>query len=332
MKKVISITICISIILTLCSCSGGFKRFEKSYVDVFDTASNIVAYDISQKNFDERCDKLHKQLLRYNNLFDIYKSHKGVTSLKDVNDKAGKSPIKVDSDTIELLKFGKEVYDLTDGAVNICLGSVLQIWHKYREEGKRVPELAELKKAAEHCDINDLVIDEKTQTVYFKDKEMKLDVGAIAKGWAAQKAKLYAMENLWDGALINLGGNVTTYGTKPNNDMWNVQIENPDPKSDEPIKTLEVSGDSVVTSGDYQRYYEVDGKRYCHIISPDTLMPAESYSSVSVICNDSAIADALSTALFILPKDVGRKIADKNLAKVVWVDKDYTNEFYPPER
>ncbi|MBQ8981501.1 MAG: FAD:protein FMN transferase [Eubacterium sp.] len=323
MKRIIAITICISLTLTLCSCSRGLKRFEKSFMDVFDTASNIVAYDTDDNAFEAHYNELHGMLVKYNKMFDVYNSYSDITSLKDVNENAGKSPVKVDSEVIDLLKFGKEVYTLTDGAVNICLGSVLAIWHDYREEGKRLPDIKLLKNANAHTDINALVIDEKAQTVYFKDKDMKLDLGAIAKGWAAQKAADYAKAHLWDSALINLGGNVTTYGLKPDNTKWTVQIENPDPHEAEAIETMTITDQSVVTSGDYQRYYEVDGKRYCHIISPDTLMPADNFSSISVICDDSALADALSTALFILPQDKGKKIADRLKVKAVWVDKNF---------
>ena len=319
MKRLISIIICISLTLTLCSCGRGLKRFEKSFIDVFDTASNIVAYDSDQSAFDAKYDEFHALLVNYNNLFDIYESHDGVTSLKDVNDEAAEFPVKVDGATIELLLYGKDIYEKTDGAVNICMGAVLSIWHEYREEGKRVPKMSELKKAAEHCDIDDLIIDEEKSTVYFADSELKLDVGAIAKGYAAQKAKEYAQEKLWESALINLGGNITTYGAKPDGSQWNIQIENP--RGGDAIDTMQITDESVVTSGDYQRYYEVNGVRYCHIIDPDTLMPAENYASVTVICEDSALADALSTALFILPPDEGKKLTSRLKVKAVRVDK-----------
>ncbi len=324
MKRFTSIIICISLTLTLCSCGRGLKRFEKSFMDVFDTASSIVAYDTDEKAFEAHFEELHELLVQYNNLYDIYNSYEGVTSIKDINEKAGLSPVKADERIIELLKFGKKAYEISDGAVNICLGSVLSIWHEYREEGKRLPDMNELKKAHEHADINDLVIDDDNSTVFFADSEMKLDVGAIAKGFAAQKASEYAKENFWSSALINLGGNVTTFGIKPGGAKWVVQIENPDKNSSEALATIPVVDKSVVTSGDYQRYYEVDGKRYCHIIDEKTLMPADRYSSVSVICNDSALADALSTALFILPYDEGKKIVNSlDGVEAVWVDKEY---------
>lgn len=324
MKKVFSVIICISLTLTLCSCGRGLKRFEKTYSDVFDTISSVVAYDTDGDSFEKHCDELHKMLLKYNNLFDIYSSHDGITCLKDINEKAGKSPVKASPEIIDMLTFGKKAYKITGGTVNICMGSVLKIWHDYREEGTRVPEMSTLKKAAEHCDISDLVIDEKNSTVYFADSEMSLDVGAIAKGYAAQKAKEFAQENLWSSALINLGGNIATFGIKPGGAQWTVQIENPDPRATQALTTMGVVDKSVVTSGDYQRFYEVDGKRYCHIIDPKTLMPADNFSSVSIICEDSAIADALSTALFVLPKDEGEGILNSiEGAKAIWVGKDY---------
>ncbi|MBE6720119.1 MAG: FAD:protein FMN transferase, partial [Ruminococcaceae bacterium] len=263
MKRVISLTICISLTLTLCSCGRGLKRFEKTFIDAFDTVSTVVAYDTDSNTFERHCEMLHDELIEYNNLYDIYDSHKGVVSLKDINEKAADSPVKADKKTIDLLLFGKEVYGKTNGAVNICLGGVLEIWHEYREEGKQLPDMTLLKDAAKHTDINDLVIDGAAQTVSFADSKLKLDVGAIAKGYAAQKLKEYASANLWESAMLNLGGNVTAWGLKPDGSKWNIQIENPDPDSATEVDTLTLTDTSVVTSGDYQRYYEVDGVKYC---------------------------------------------------------------------
>ncbi|MBR3148942.1 MAG: FAD:protein FMN transferase [Eubacterium sp.] len=324
MKKLISFILCIAFTLTLCSCGRGLKRFEKSFFDCFDTVSNVVVYDESEKAFEEKYALFHEKADYYSRLFDIYKYDDELVSLKYVNDHAAEAPVKVEKEIIELLKYGKEVYDISGGTVNICMGSVLKIWHEYREEGTRVPETSLLEAANKHTDINALVINETDCTVYFSDSDLSLDVGAIAKGYAAKELTEYAKSELWSSALINLGGNVSTYGMKPDGSKWNVQLENPDENSSEPIKTLSVTDKAVVTSGNYQRYYEVDGKRYCHIIDPKTLMPADEFASVSVICDDSALADALSTALFIMPLDEGRKLINSlGNAEAVWVDKNY---------
>lgn len=321
MKRLISIIICISLTLTLCSCGRGLKRFEKSFLDVFDTASTVIAYDTDAQSFEKHYTVFHNMLMRYHNLFDIYASHDGMVSLKDVNEKAARAPVKVDASLFRLLAYGKEVYTLTNGAVNICMGSVLAVWHTYREEGTRLPDEALLREAAKHCDIDDMILDSENATVFFKDSEMSLDVGAIAKGYAAQQMMKIAGERFgWDSMLLNLGGNISTSGLKPDGTKWNVQIENP--RGGAALDTLSVTDTAVVTSGDYQRYYEVNGKRYCHIIDPQTLLPAEHFTSVSIICEDAALADALSTALFILPLDEGKKIADRLGVKAVWADKN----------
>ncbi|MBQ7203112.1 MAG: FAD:protein FMN transferase [Eubacterium sp.] len=323
MKKFISITLCILLTITLCSCSRGFERFNKSYTDLFDTVCSVVAYDSDQKSFDKHSEALYNELDSYNKLYDIYNSYDDLVNIKYINENAAKAPVKADKKIIDLLLFSKEMYELTEGAVNICLGSVLQIWHSYREEGKALPKESELKDASKHCDIDDLIINKKASTVYFNDKKMQLDVGAIAKGYAAEQAKAFAKE-FWSSALINLGGNVTTWGVKPGGARWIVEIENPDRSATEALRTVDVVDSSVVTSGDYQRYYEVDGKRYCHIIDEKTLYPADGFSGVTVIYEDSAVADALSTALFILPIEEGKKIINSlKYARAVWVDKDY---------
>ena len=142
---------------------------------------------------------------------------------------------------------------------------------------------------------------------------MKIDVGAIAKGWVAREICNWAKENLWNSAMLSLGGNICTFGFKNNDGStpWNVQIESPDKNDKNGAAIVKVHDKSVVTSGDYQRYFEVDGKRYCHIINPDTLYPAEYVRSVSVICDDSALADALSTTLFNMPIEDGKALIEK---------------------
>ena len=243
---------------------------------------------------------------------------------KTLNDKAKNAPVEVDERIISLLEYGKEVYEISGGKTNICFGAVLSIWHTAQEK-KALPQNSRLKEAARHTDINNLVIDKENKTVYFADKDLKIDVGAIAKGWVAREICNWAKENLWNSAMLSLGGNICTFGFKNNDGStpWNVQIESPDKNDKNGAAIVKVHDKSVVTSGDYQRYFEVDGKRYCHIINPDTLYPAEYVRSVSVICDDSALADALSTTLFNMPIEDGKALIEKtDGCEAVWVDKE----------
>lgn len=327
MKKLISIILILVLSAVCCSCGVPLnnQRFSKTFDGLFDTVSTITAYDNSQNEFEEHYKLFYDCLTEYHQLYDIYGEYDGINNLKTLNDKAGETPVEVDGKIIDLLEYGKEVYALSNGKTNICFGSVLSLWHE-AQETKNLPDESKLKEAAKHTDINNLIIDEENSTVFFADSELKLDVGAIAKGYVAREVCSWAQVILWDSAMLSLGGNICTFGYK-NNDgktKWNVEIENPQQSAKEGVAIVQVNDKSVVTSGDYQRYFEKDGKRYCHIINPDTLYPSEYMASVSVICNDSALADALSTTLFNMSIEDGKALIEKtDGCEAVWVDKDY---------
>jgi thiamine biosynthesis lipoprotein len=183
-----------------------------------------------------------------------------------------------------------------------------------------------LEAAAKHTDIGALVIDKEQGTVQITDPEMTLDVGAIAKGYAVEMAAQMLEARGITGYVINVGGNIRTVGTKGDGSKWLAGIENPDASSDEPyIAYVELSGESIVTSGSYQRYYLVNGQRYHHIIDRETLMPATGFLSVSVICKSSAQADALSTALFCMSPDEGLALVESLPdVEALWVSTDGT--------
>lgn len=338
MKKVICILLSAAIMLSLSACSGNNKkeRYTSSFLDLFDTASTVIAYDDNQESFDKHFEQFHNALEEYDKLYDIYNSYDGIVNLNTVNNTAKDGPVKVDSRIIDLLEYCRYAYELSNGRTNICFGSVLKLWHNSREdashnpENASLPDINELKKASGHTDFDCLVIDRDNSTVYFSDPELQLDVGAVAKGYAVREITKWARENLWSDAAISIGGNVSTYGYK-NSDgktLWNIGIENPNKAAGDYLLNVSITDLSVVTSGDYQRYFTVDGKKYCHIINPETLMPAEYVASVSVICSDSALGDALSTTLFNMPVDEGIKLVDSmENVEAVWVDKDYNKTF-----
>lgn len=339
MKKLISVVLALIMTFSFCACSLQKQKYEKytaSFLDLFDTASTIIAYDISQESFDKNYERFYNELERYDHLYDIYGEYDGITNLCTVNRLASKEPVKVDNDIIELLKFGKSVYEQSGGKTNICFGTVLELWHNERELAKEYPEQAnlpnadELKKANEHTNIDDLIIDEESSTVFFNDENMRLDVGAIAKGYAVARVTEFAKENLWVSAAISIGGNVTTYGYK-NNDgttLWKIGIESPMDNAEDYSETVSITDLSVVTSGDYQRYFYVGDKKYCHIINPDTLMPSEYMASVSVLCEDSGLGDALSTTLFNMSIDEGKEYVEGlDGVEALWVDKQYNKTY-----
>ena len=298
------------------------KVYEASFLTLFDTVTVVKGTAESQEAFSQVAQLVHDELERYHQLFDVYHAYEGMNNLKTVNDQAGIAPVKVDAAIIDLLKDCRSYYDLTGGRVNVAMGSVLLLWHEARNEGlndpanAKLPDMEKLNAAAEHTNMDCILIDEAASTVYISDPNVRLDVGAVAKGWAAQRVTEQLPKNI----LLSVGGNVCATGPKYTDTPWVIGVQDPAAFGDSYVHTLYVSGGSYVTSGDYQRTYTVDGKAYHHIIDPDTLMPSRYWRSVTIVCDDSGLADALSTALFVLPQAEGQALLDECGAMAMWVD------------
>lgn len=312
------------------------ERYQKSVLEYFDTVSQLIGYDVSEETFDENAAAFIQLIEDYHKLTDIYHSYEGINNVRTINKNAGIEPVAVDERLIDLLEFSKQMYSETDGLCNIAMGSVLSIWHKYREQGiddpenAQLPPMEDLRTAAQHCDINDIIIDREAGTVFLADPEMLLDLGAVAKGYTVERAaELLSERGVKSGYTINIGGNVRTIGKKGDGTDWAAGIQNPDTGSDAPyIIRITATDKAVVTSGNYQRFYYVDGVRYHHIIHPETLMPANYFDAVSVVSSDSGRADALSTALYNMPVDEGRALVEAlDNTEAIWVHSDGSYEY-----
>ena len=323
MKRFVSAAVLLCLLLGGCA---GAKQEKKqhtaTFLTLFDTVTTVVGRADSEAQFKEKAQKVHDALLEYHQLVDIYNDYEGIHNLKTVNDAAGFGPVQVDSRIIWLLSECKKVFGTTGGKVNVAMGSVLKLWHDARSDGindpvnAKLPDRSALESAAEHTDLDAVVIDDAASTVFITDPRLRLDVGAIAKGWAVQQVA----EKMPAGLLISVGGNVCATGPKDESGTpWVVGVQDP-AGGDSYLHTLYVTKGSVVTSGDYQRTYMVDGKLYHHIIDPVTLYPSEYWRSVTVVCDHSGWADALSTALFLLPLEEGQELLAQFDAKAMWVN------------
>lgn len=317
MKKLTSILLaCIMAVATMTGCSPKYEKFTDIMIteNYFNTVISVVSYHTSQESFDGMVEYIDSEMDRLNKLYDIYHTYPGMNNIKTINDNAGKAPVQVDQDIIDLLLFAKEWHDKSGGRLNIAMGSVLKVWHDLREDYDNqdeveVPDIELLKQKAEHIDINCLEIDDENNTVYLTDPEMRLDVGAVAKGYATEII-CDALAEKYDNFIISAGGNVRAHGSpKDDRERWGVAIENP--MVDENWQMIGGNIDmayyntdmSLVCSGGYQRYMVIDGKRYHHLVDPSTLFPEEVYRGVSILCEDSGVADALSTTLFLMSPD-----------------------------
>jgi len=305
--------------MNFAACSGPKKvRYEAEFLVLFDTVTKVVAYTSSKEEFNKYSQLIYDSLKEYHELYDIYNDYDGINNIKTINDNAGIKPVKVDKKIIDLLIFSKKGYKNTNGKMNIAFGSVLEIWHDYRTEGNddpenaKLPPMDKLEAAKKHTDINKVIIDEVESTVFLSDPKMSLDVGAVGKGYATEQVSQIAMKNGLTSGLISVGGNVRTIGNKgESRELWNIGIQNPNKDANESmLKVAYLKDLSLVTSGDYERYYTVDGKNYHHIIDPETLFPAGYFTAVTIICKDSGFADVLSTAVFNMPFEQGLKFID----------------------
>lgn len=333
MKRAVILSLVLAL---LCGCAAEpaepeLKRYQASFLTLFDTVTTIVGYAETEDAFTHTAQALHDELLEYHQLYDIYNEYDGINNIKTINDHAWEQPVEVDQRIIDLLLFCKDLYAQTQGRVNVAMGSVLSLWHDAREAGTEdpaaaaLPDQAALELAAAHTDIDAIQIDREKGTVFLTDPQLRLDVGAIAKGYAVEQV----CRNAPAGLLISVGGNVRATGPKPENGQpWVVGIQDPD-DSEQYLHTIYVEDVSVVTSGDYQRYFMVDGVAYHHIIDPDTLFPADHWRSVTILCADSGVADALSTALFTLPQEDGQALLDAFQAEAMWVQQDGTILYSP---
>jgi len=320
-----------------CGAKSAYQKYSYEFFS-FDTVIQIMGYNKSEEEFNTWAKKAETRFNALNQLYDMYKDYTGVNNIKTINDNAGKKAVKVAPEIVNLIQFSKEWYQKTPGLINIALGAVLSVWHNYREAGiadpanAQLPPMAELQAAKEHTDINKVIMDKQNGTVYLDDSKMSIDVGSVAKGYATELVAQELKAQGWQSFIINSGGNVRAVG-KPLDGVrskWGVGITDPNnPGSDTTsgaiLDTTFVADQSVTTAGDYQRYYTVNGKRYHHIIDPQTLMPGTNFRSVTVVTQDSGVADFLDTLLFLMPYDKGLEYV-KTLSGVeaLWILPDGT--------
>ncbi len=340
MRKITAkIILILSLMILVTSCNTtekiSYEKYSGSFFDTFDTVTQVVGYTETEAEFQMYYDQIQKRFQELHKLYDIYNSYEGINNIKTINDNAGIKPVKVDKEIIDLLLFCKEWYDVGLGKTNIAMGALLDIWHEYREQGLEdpmnaaLPSEEELQEAAKHMNMDDIIIDTENSTVFLADKDMRINAGAVAKGYAteivAQEAKAAGFSSL----IISAGGNVRAMD-KPLDgvrERWGVGIQNPDMfvvvQEENMVDTVFLTNASVVTSGDYQRYYVVNGEVVHHLIDPATLRPANYYRAATVITENSGLADFLSTVVFTLPYEESRKFVENlNGVEALWIMPD----------
>ena len=296
-KRYIALLLAMVMVLALAGCSGqGLleENEEPAVRETFamDTVMNVQVYG---KGKEKAVDTAIKTI---NDLDALLSTGKEDSEVSVLNKNGGG---QLSDDTNALMKAALDLYKSTDHVFDITIYPVMKLWG-FTDEKYKVPSDEELAKTLELVDASALKYDAETETVTFSEDGTQIDFGGIAKGYTSDTlAKLMRDQGI-SSALINLGGNVQTVGTKPDGSEWSIGIRDPE-DAEGLLGIVKTHDKAVITSGGYERYFEEDGVRYHHIIDPSTGRPADSgLSSVTIVAKNGTLADGLSTSLFIMGK------------------------------
>lgn len=289
------------IICSLIGC-GKEKAVEKDTY-IFGTIIKLKYYGNNAKK------AIDESLTRLENIENKMSLNIENSEICNINKNSGKDFIKVSNDTFYVIQEGVKYGKLSNGSFDVSTEPISDLW-KIGTDKARIPKKEEIESKLKHVNYEDVKLKDKNQ-VLLKEKDMAIDLGGIAKGYAADELKKIIEKYKMKRAFINIGGNLYAYGKKENGDSWSIGIQDPLEKQGQYLGILNVKNKSIVTSGNYERYFTKDGKRYHHIFDPKTGYPAENgLISTTIISDKSIDGDALSTATYVLGLDKGIKLID----------------------
>ena len=301
MKHLSSFILLCFVMISLCGCSITPKEPLSKTGFHFDTVITITLYDSKGEELLNSCFEFCKE---FENLVSRTIQDSEISKINHANGQ----PIEVSGTTIELLKKGIEFGELTDGAFDITIAPLMELWDIKNNPGN-VPSEADITEVLSHVNYKNIVIEGNTVTL--TDPKASIDLGGIAKGYMADQLKEFLLSEGVTSAIINLGGNVLTIGEKPDGNSFHIGIQKPFDKQNATITSVSVKDSSVVTSGSYERYFKVNDTIYHHILNTENGYPCDNgLHSVTILSEKSIDGDALGTACFALGLEEGQKLIE----------------------
>ena len=261
----------------------------------------ITAVGITEKWAHEKIDLGVREIQRIESLLTTYHPD-SETNL--INAQAGIAPVKVSAEIIQLIERSIRISSVTQGAFDISYGSVDNSLWNFDTTMTQLPDPAIAKQRVRLINYKNIVINKEASTVYLREKGMRIGFGGIGKGYAAEMAKKVMIEAGVESGVVNASGDLTTWGNQPNGEKWTIGIVHPE-FANEIFSYMNVSGLSVATSGNYEKYIFIDGKKYSHTINPKTGLPVSGIKSVTIVTTNAEIADAMATPVMIMGIDAG---------------------------
>ena len=281
------------------------KKYDRT-LKLMGSRFDISIVASSENEANEYIDSAVSEIKRIENIISSWDKNSETTK---INNNSGIAPVKVSEELFDLINRSIQISKITDGAFDISYASMDKIW-KFDGTMVKMPSAEVIKKSVEKVGYKNIILDYKEQTVFLKLKGMKIGFGAIGKGYAADKAKNLMQNKGVKAGLINASGDLNCWGKQPDGQSWKVGITNPLNKN-KIFSWFDIDDRAVVTSGNYEKFIQFDGKRYSHIINPKTGYPASGIVSASVFAAKAELADALATSIFVMGTEVGIDMIDQ---------------------
>lgn len=280
-----------------------FKRAEKLMGNRFEIS--VVAEQEYDAN--EKIDLAINEIKRIEALLTTYSS---TSETFLINENAGIKPVEVSAEIIALIKRSIDISKLTQGAFDITYGSIDKKFWNFDRTMTALPDAGTAKQMVRLINYKNIVVDEAMSSVFLREKGMRIGFGGIGKGYAAEMAKTVLQKNGVESGIVNASGDLTTWGMQTNGKPWTVGIAHPDIAS-LPFSYLNISDMAIATSGNYEKYVWIDGKKYSHTINPKTGMPVTGIKSVTIVCPNAELADAMTTPVTIMGIEAGLHLVNQ---------------------
>lgn len=297
-----------------------------SVVKLMGNRFEFTAISSSRESGDAAILQAIEEVQRIEALFSTFKE---TSQINEINRLAGVKPVKVDEEVIGLILRSLKISSITQGAFDITYGSIDKSLWNFDVNMTALPDRETALKAVDLINYENVMVDVKDSTVMLKNKGTRIGFGGIGKGYAADRAKQVMMRMGVKSGIVNAAGDLVTWGTQPDGQAWTIGIADPNHKQ-QAFSALSISNMAVATSGNYEKYAVIDGKKYSHTIDPKTGLPVTGIKSVTIICPSAELADALATPIVVMGVKVGLDLINQlnNVACVVIDDDDqiYTSK------
>ncbi|MFA6152224.1 MAG: FAD:protein FMN transferase [Chitinophagaceae bacterium] len=274
-------------------------------------------------------DCIAKAVAEISRIEQLFSTFKPDSATNLINDNAGLKPVAVDREVIDLVQRSLRISRLTQGAFDISYGSIDKSLWNFDQTMTALPDVATAKEMVRLINYNNIIVDELHNTIFLKEKGMRIGFGGIGKGYAAEKAKQLLMSLGVENGIVNASGDLTTWGVQPDGQPWTVGIAHPD-KATTPFSTLNISNMAIATSGNYEKYIIINGEKYSHTINPRTGLPVKGIKSVTVICLNAELADAMATPLMIMGLEAGLYLINQ-MKGIEYIIIDENNKIFSSE-